>query len=133
MRTGKINSRGVHKRGLKPQLFQKRLGEIGSGKSGPLWGLILAHQNRTIAVAGGFRVDQAKSPEIPQEEGFLGSEIAARKSQIASNFRSIAPLNCNGSIAFLYLSAIARDFWGLQWAIAIANRKNRCDFGAVRA
>ena len=34
----------------------------------------LAHQNRTIAIASDFRVDGAKSPEIPQKEGVLGSE-----------------------------------------------------------
>ena len=38
----------------------------------------LAHQNRTIAIASDFRVDEAKSPEIPQKEGVLGSEIADR-------------------------------------------------------
>ena len=31
----------------------------------------LAHQNRTIAIASNFRVDGAKSPEIPQKEGVL--------------------------------------------------------------
>ena len=36
----------------------------------------LAHQNRTIAIASDFRVDGAKSPEIPQKEGFW-----AQKSQ----------------------------------------------------
>ena len=57
--------------------------------------LILAHQNRTIAIASDFRVDGAKSPEIPP-----------RKS---------------------------RDFWGPRWTSQsqIANRKNRCDFGAL--
>ena len=30
----------------------------------------LAHQNRTIAIASGFRVDEAKSPEILQKKGF---------------------------------------------------------------
>ena len=39
--------------------------------------ITLAHQNRTIAIASDFRVDEAKSPEIPQQEGVLGSEIAA--------------------------------------------------------
>ena len=35
------------------------------------------YQNRTIAIASDFRVDGAKSPEIPHKEGVLGSEIAA--------------------------------------------------------
>ena len=38
----------------------------------------LAHQNRTIAIASAFRVDGAKSPEILQKQGVLGSEIAAQ-------------------------------------------------------
>ena len=43
------------------------------------WTLMrLAHQDRTIVIARDFRVDGAKSPEIPQKEGVLGSEIAAR-------------------------------------------------------
>ena len=40
--------------------------------------LLIAHHNRTIAIASDFRVDGAKSPEIPQKEGVLGLEIAAR-------------------------------------------------------
>ena len=32
----------------------------------------LAHQNRTIAIASDFRVDGAKSPEIPQKKEVLG-------------------------------------------------------------
>ena len=39
---------------------------------------LLAHQNRTIAIASDFRVDEAKSPELPQKEWVLDSEIAAR-------------------------------------------------------
>ena len=39
--------------------------------------LSLGHQNRTIAIASDSRIDGAKSPEIPQKEGVLGSEIAA--------------------------------------------------------
>ena len=38
----------------------------------------LADQNRTIVFASDFRVDGAKSPEIPQKEEVLGSENAAR-------------------------------------------------------
>ena len=40
-------------------------------------GIRLAHQNRTIAIASDFRVDEAKSAEIPQTKGVLGSGIAA--------------------------------------------------------
>ena len=43
---------------------------------------------RSIAVASDFRVDGAKSPEIPQKEGVLGTEIAAR------NRRSLATFHC---------------------------------------
>ena len=55
----------------------------------------LAHQNRTIAIASDFRVDRAKSPEIPQKEGVLGSEIADRLRL------SIAPLNRNAALLCL--------------------------------
>ena len=48
----------------------------------------LAHQNRTIAIASDFRVDGAKSPEIPQKEGGLGLRNRSPKSQIASDFPS---------------------------------------------
>ena len=48
----------------------------------------LAHQNRTIAIASDFRVDGAKSPEILQKQGDLGSEIAAQNRKIASDFPS---------------------------------------------
>ena len=48
----------------------------GGGVFRKLSELDLAHQNRTIAIASDFRVDGAKSPEIPQKEGFW-----AQKSQ----------------------------------------------------
>ena len=48
----------------------------------------LPHQNRTIAIASDFRVDGAKSPEIPQKEGVLGSGNRSPKSQIASDLPS---------------------------------------------
>ena len=88
----------------------------------------LAHQNRTIAIASVFRPDGAKSPEIPQQEGVLGSEIAARNRRSLAT--SIAPLNRNASLLSL-VSEIAR-FLVSAMGIAIANRKNRCDFGAQR-
>ena len=46
--------------------------------------LLLAHQNRTIAIASDFRVDGAT--EIPQKEGVLGSEIAARNRKSLATF-----------------------------------------------
>ena len=48
--------------------------------------MVLAHQNRTIAIASGFRVDGAKSPEIPQREEVLGSEMAARNRKSLATF-----------------------------------------------
>ena len=49
----------------------------------------LAHQNRTIATASDFRVDRAKSPQIPQKEGpGFGLSDRKSKSQIASDFPS---------------------------------------------
>ena len=58
----------------------------------------LAHQNRTIAIASDFRVDGAKSPEIPQKEGVLGSEIAARNRKSLATFHRTLKSQC--SIAF---------------------------------
>ena len=54
---------------------------------------ILAHQNRTIAIASDFRVDGSKSPEIQQEEGVSGVKIAAR------NRKSLATLHRTLKIA----------------------------------
>ena len=67
------------------------------GLPGPLL-TNLAHQNRTIAIASDFRVDGAKSPEIPQKEGVLGSEIAARNRKSLATFRRTLKSQC--SIAF---------------------------------
>ena len=60
--------------------------------------LCLAHQNRTIAIASDFRVDGAKSPEIPQKEGVLGSEIAARNRKSLATFHRTLKSQCG--IAF---------------------------------
>ena len=73
----------------------------------------LAHQNRTIAIASAFRVDGAKSPEIPQNEGVQGSEIAARKRRSLATFHRTLKSQC--SIALSCLGNRC-DFWGLRWA-----------------
>ena len=54
----------------------------------------LAHQNRTIAIASDFRVDGAKSPEIPQQEGVLGSDIAARNRKSLATFHRTLKSQC---------------------------------------
>ena len=59
---------------------------------------VLAHQNRTIAIASDFRVDGAKSPEFPQKEGVLGSDIAARNRKSLATFHRTLKSQC--SIAF---------------------------------
>ena len=74
---------------------------------------LLAHQNRTIAIASDFRVDGAKSQESSQKEGVLGSEIAARNRKSLATFHRNLKSQC--SIAFSCL----RDrcgFWGPRWA-----------------
>ena len=91
----------------------------------------LAHQNRTIAIASDFRVDGAKSPEIPQKEGVLGSEIATRNRKSLATFHRTLKSQCT---LLCLVSEFAR-FLGSAMGIAIANRKsqkNRCDFGALR-
>ena len=57
--------------------------------------LSLAHQNRAIAITSDFRVDGAKSPEIPQKEGVLCSEIAARNRKSLATFHRTLKLQCN--------------------------------------
>ena len=73
----------------------------------------LAHRNRTIAIASDFRVDGAKPPEIPQKEGVLGSEIAARNRKSLATFHRTLKSQC--SIAFSCLRNRC-GFWGLRWA-----------------
>ena len=60
-----------------------------------------------------FRVDGAKSPEIPQKEGVLGSEIAARNRKSLATFHRTLKSQC--SIAFSCLGNRC-DFWGPRWA-----------------
>ena len=84
---------------------------------------ILAHQNRTIAIAG---VDRAKSPEIPQKEGVLDSEIAARNRKSLATFHRILKSQCSIAFSSLGNRAISGVRDGHR------NRKNRCDFGALK-
>ena len=65
----------------------------------------LAHQNRTIAIASDFRVDGAKSPEIPQKEGLSASEIATRNRRSLATFHRTLKSQCK-------VSEIASEFWG---------------------
>ena len=67
----------------------------------------LAHQNRTIAIASDFRVDGAKSPEIPQKEGVLGSEIAARNRKSLATFHRTLKSQCSIAFSFLGNRAIS--------------------------
>ena len=89
----------------------------------------LARQRiRTIAIASDFRVDGAKSPEIPQKEGVLGSEIATRNRKSLATFG--APLNRNAALLSL-VSEIAAISGVRDGHRNRKNRKNRCDFGAL--
>ena len=67
----------------------------------------LAHQNRTIAIASDFRVDGAKSPEIPQKEGVLGSEIAARNRRSLATFHRTLKSQCIIAVSCLGNRAIS--------------------------
>ena len=69
--------------------------------------LFLAHQNRTIAIASDFRVDGTKSPEIPQKEGVLGSEIAARTRKSLATFHRTLKSQCNIAFSCLGNRAIS--------------------------
>ena len=67
----------------------------------------LAHQNRTIAIASGFRVDGAKSPEIPQKEEVLGSEIAAQNRRSLVTFHRTLKSQCIIAVSCLGNRAIS--------------------------
>ena len=67
----------------------------------------LAHQNRTIAIASDFRVDGAKSPEIPQKEEVLGSEIAARNRKSLATFHRTLKSQCSIALSRLGNRAIS--------------------------
>ena len=57
----------------------------------------LAHQNRTIAIASDFRIDGTKSPEIPQKDGVLGSEITTRNRKSLATFHRTLKSQCKVS------------------------------------
>ena len=69
--------------------------------------LNLANQNRTIAIASDFRVDGAKSPEIPQKEGVLGPEIAARNRRSLATFHRTLKSQCIIAVSCLGNRAIS--------------------------
>ena len=73
----------------------------------------LAHQNRTIAISSDFCVDGAKSPEILQKKGVLGSDIAARNRKSLATVHRTLKSQC--SIVFSCLGNRC-DFWGPRWA-----------------
>ena len=75
--------------------------------------ICLAHHNRTIAIASDFRVDGAKSPEIPQIEGVLGSETAARNRKSLATFYCTLKSQCIIAVSCLVDRC---DFWGPRWA-----------------
>ena len=92
--------------------------------------LILAHQNRTIAIVVDIRLDRAKSPEIPQKQGAPGLEIAARSRKSRASFHRTLKSQCGIALPFL---GNRQRFLGSAMGIAIANRKNRCDCGAQKS
>ena len=96
----------------------------------------LAHQNRTIGIASDFRVDGAKSPEIPQKEGVSGSEIAARNRGSLATFHRT--LNRNASLLSLVseIAAISGVHDGhrnhkSQKSLRFRCAKLRCFGGAI--
>ena len=61
----------------------------------------LARQNRTIAIASDFRVDGARSPEIPQKKGVWGSEIAIQNRKSLATFHRILKSQCSIALSCL--------------------------------
>ena len=59
--------------------------------------MALAHQSRTIAIASDFRVDGAKSPEVPQNEVVWAQKL---QPEIAKRL-SIATINRNSALLSL--------------------------------
>ena len=97
--------RVLRKRLARPKVFG------GKGLLGSF--LDLAHQNRTIAIASDFRVDGVKSPEFPQKEWVLGSEIAARNRKSLAIFHRTLKSQCSIALPCLQLRS---DFWRPRWA-----------------
>ena len=62
-----------------------------------------------MIIASDFRVDGAKTPEIPQKEGVSASEIATRNRKSLATFHRTLKSQCK-------VSEIASDFWGPRWA-----------------
>ena len=87
----------------------------------------LPHQNRTIAIASDLRVDGATSPEIPQKEGVLGSEIAARNRRSLATFHRTLKSQCIIAVSCLGNRAIS----GVRDGRRNRNHKNRGDYGAL--
>ena len=67
----------------------------------------IVNKNRTIAIASDLRVDGAKSPEIPQKEGVLGSEIAARNRRSLATFHRTLKSQCIIAVSCLGNRAIS--------------------------
>ena len=55
----------------------------------------------SLALASDFRVDGAKSPEIPQKEGVLGSEFAARNRKSLATFHRTLKSQCSFAFSCL--------------------------------
>ena len=71
------------------------------------WEKDIRSGNRTIAIASDFHVDGAKSPEIPQKEGVLGSEIAARNRRSLATFHRTLKSQCIIAVSCLGNRAIS--------------------------
>ena len=71
---------------------------------GWFWRMTLTHQNRTIAIASDFRVDEAKSPEIPQKGVVSGSEIVTRnRKSLATFHRTLKSQRGSSSVIFFLI------------------------------
>ena len=68
------------------------------------WGMFLAHQNRTIAIASDFRIDGAKSPEIVQKKRDFGLKITAittRNRKSLATFHRTLKSQCKTALSCL--------------------------------
>ena len=74
-----------------------------------------------MAIASDSRVDRAKSPEILQKDGVVGSEIAAQNRKLLATFHRTLKPQCSIALSCL---RNREQILGSAMGIAIAHREN---------
>ena len=84
-------------------------------------------QSQSLAISALTKPNRQKSC---RKKGFRAQKFAAWNRKALATFHHTLKSQC--SIALILLSRKSQRFLGSAMGIAIANRKNRCDFGALR-